>query len=100
MVSTALIGGALLAFALSFDEIVVTVFTAGAQNTLPLWIYGAIRLGQQLPEVNVVVFAVILLTLVPVAIAARLTGGGGIARSGGAGREPAGAAAPVGSAVP
>src|SRR5207244_1138579 len=56
MVSTALIGGALLAFALSFDEIVVTVFTAGAQNTLPLWIYGAIRLWQQLPEVNVVVF--------------------------------------------
>jgi len=92
MVSTALIGGALLAFALSFDEIVVTVFTAGAQNTLPLWIYGAIRLGQQLPEVNVVVFAVILLTLVPVAIAARLTGGGGMARSG-AGRESATAAA-------
>jgi putative spermidine/putrescine transport system permease protein len=91
MVSTALIGGALLAFALSFDEVVVTVFTAGAQNTLPLWIYGAIRLGQQLPEVNVVVFAVILLTLVPVAIAARLTGGGGMARSG-AGREAAGAA--------
>jgi putative spermidine/putrescine transport system permease protein len=85
MVSTALIGGALLAFALSFDEIVVTVFTAGAQNTLPLWIYGAIRLGQQLPEVNVVVFAVILLTLVPVAIAARLTGGGGMARSGAGG---------------
>jgi putative spermidine/putrescine transport system permease protein len=80
MVSTSLIGGALLAFALSFDEIVVTVFTAGAQNTLPLWIFGAIRLGQQLPEVNVVVFAVIVLTVIPVAIAARLTGGGGIAR--------------------
>ena len=46
---------ALLAFALSFDEVIVTIFTAGAQNTLPLWIFGAIRLGQQLPEVNVVV---------------------------------------------
>ena len=63
------------------------MFTAGAQNTLPLWIYGAIRLGQQLPEVNVVVFTVIVLTVIPVAIAARLTGaGGGITRGGGAGR--------------
>jgi putative spermidine/putrescine transport system permease protein len=89
MVSTALIGGALLAFALSFDEIVVTVFTAGAQNTLPLWIYGAIRLGQQLPEVNVVVFVVIVLTVIPVAIAARLTGGGGGMTRGGAGGRAA-----------
>jgi putative spermidine/putrescine transport system permease protein len=75
---TALVAGALLAFALSFDEVIVTVFTAGAQNTLPLWIFGAIRLGQRLPEVNVVVFAVILLTLVPLAVAARLTGGSGL----------------------
>src|SRR5712692_243090 len=80
MASTALISGALLAFGLSFDEVIVTVFTAGAQNTLPLWIFGAIRLGQQLPEVNVVVVAVLLLTVVPVIIAARLTGGGGISR--------------------
>jgi putative spermidine/putrescine transport system permease protein len=86
MVSTSLIGGALLAFALSFDQVVVTVFTAGAQNTLPLWIFGAIRLGQQLPEVNVVVSTVIVLTIIPVAIAARLTGGGGMTRAG-AGRE-------------
>ncbi len=78
--STALVSGALLAFALSFDEVIVTTFTAGAQNTLPLWIFGAIRLGQQLPEVNVVVVAVLLLTLIPVAIAARLTGGGGVTR--------------------
>jgi putative spermidine/putrescine transport system permease protein len=80
MLSTALISGALLAFALSFDEVIVTTFTAGAQNTLPLWIFGAIRLGQSLPEVNVVVVAVLLLTVVPVIIAARLTGGGGITR--------------------
>jgi putative spermidine/putrescine transport system permease protein len=79
--STALVSGALLAFALSFDEVIVTTFTAGAQNTLPLWVFGAIRLGQQLPEVNVVVTIVLLLTLIPVAVAARLTGGGGIARS-------------------
>jgi putative spermidine/putrescine transport system permease protein len=79
--STAIIAGALLAFALSFDEVVVTTFTAGAQNTLPLWIFGAIRLGQQLPEVNAVVVFVLLLTIIPVAISVRLTGGGGITRS-------------------
>ena len=59
LTATALVSGALLAFALSFDEVIVTVFTAGAQNTLPLWIFGAIRLGQQLPEVNAVVSIVI-----------------------------------------
>ena len=78
--STALVSGALLAFALSFDEVIVTTFTAGAQNTLPLWIFGAIRLGQQLPEVNVVVVGVLALTVIPVTIAARLTGGGGVTR--------------------
>ena len=41
--STALLAGALLAFALSFDEVIVTTFTAGAQNTLPLWIFGELR---------------------------------------------------------
>jgi putative spermidine/putrescine transport system permease protein len=80
LISTAVVAGALLAFALSFDEVIVTTFTAGAQNTLPLWIFGAIRLGQRLPEVNVVVSFVILVTIVPVVIAARLTGGGGAAR--------------------
>src|SRR5712692_3282139 len=80
MVATALVSGALLAFALSFDEVIVTVFTAGAQNTLPLWIFGAIRLGQQLPEVNAVVSVIIAATIIPVMIAARLTGGGGISR--------------------
>jgi len=75
MISTALISGALLAFALSFDEVIVTTFTAGAQNTLPLWIFGAIRLGQQLPEVNAVVVGVLLVTALPLVVAARLTGG-------------------------
>src|SRR5215469_2777387 len=81
MLATALVSGALLAFALSFDEVIVTVFTAGAQNTLPLWIFGAIRLGQQLPEVNVVVTIVIALTVIPVVIAARIAGAGSITRS-------------------
>jgi hypothetical protein len=49
-------------------------------HTLPLWVFGAIRLGQQLSEVNVVVAGVLALTVVPVIIAAPLTGGGGITR--------------------
>src|ERR1700730_4208219 len=81
MTATALVSGALLAFGLSFDEVIVTVFTAGAQNTLPLWIFGAIRLGQQLPEVNAVVSVVILLTIIPVVVAARIAVASAITRS-------------------
>jgi len=80
MISTALIAGALLAFALSFDEVIVTTFTAGAQNTLPLWIFGAIRLGQRLPEVNVVVLVIMAATFVPVVLAYRLTSQGGLVK--------------------
>jgi putative spermidine/putrescine transport system permease protein len=76
MTASAIGAGALLAFALSFDEVIVTTFTAGVQTTLPLWILGAIRLGQHLPEVNVVVFAVIILTVLPVMAAQKLTGDG------------------------
>jgi putative spermidine/putrescine transport system permease protein len=77
MTASAIGAGGLLAFALSFDEVIVTTFTAGVQTTLPLWILGAIRLGQHLPEVNVVVFAVIVLTVLPVMAAQRLTGEAG-----------------------
>ena len=80
VISTALVGGGLLAFALSFDEVIVTTFTAGAQNTLPIWILGNLRLGQQLPQVNVVVFFVIVATIVPVTIAQRLTRDTGVLR--------------------
>ena len=75
MLSTAIIAGGLLAFALSFDEVIVTTFTAGAQNTLPLWIFGAILRGQQLPEVNAVVVFVLILTIIPIAYAARISSG-------------------------
>jgi putative spermidine/putrescine transport system permease protein len=81
LVSTSLVAGAMLAFALSFDEVIVTTFTAGANNTLPLWILGNIRLGQQLPEVNVVVLIVLALTIIPVVIAQRLTSESGILRT-------------------
>ena len=80
-ISTALISGGLLAFALSFDEVIVTTFTAGAQNTLPIWIFGQIRLGQELPQVNVVVFLILAVTIVPVALAQRLTRESGILRT-------------------
>ena len=80
VVSTALVAGGLLAFALSFDEVIVTTFTAGAQNTLPIWILGNLRLGQELPQVNVVVFFVIVMTVIPVWIAQRLTRDTGILR--------------------
>jgi putative spermidine/putrescine transport system permease protein len=83
IIATALVAGSLLAFALSFDEVIVTTFTAGAQNTLPLWIFGNIRLGQQLPEVNVVVLFVIAITLIPVTLAQRLTRDTGVLRSSG-----------------
>jgi len=80
-ISTALVAGGLLAFALSFDEVIVTTFTAGAQNTLPLWIFGQIRLGQRLPQVNVVVLVVIALTFIPVVLAQRLTRETGVLRA-------------------
>jgi putative spermidine/putrescine transport system permease protein len=82
VLSTALVAGGLLAFALSFDEVVVTYFTAGAQNTLPLLILGYIRLGQQLPVVNAIAFAMILLTVIPVALAQRLMRDTGVLRRG------------------
>ena len=95
VIATALVAGGLLAFALSFDEIVVTIFTAGAQNTLPIWIFGNIRLGQQLPQVNVVVLFVIAITLVPVALAGRLTRDTGLLRAPAIKAEAAAASAPA-----
>jgi len=80
-VRTALVSGCLLAFALSWDEIVVTYFTAGAQNTVPLLIFGKIRQGQELPEVNAIALFVIVLTIVPVLLAQRLTTGAETART-------------------
>ena len=82
VLSTALVAGGLLAFALSFDEVVVTTFTAGAQATLPIFILDNLRQGQQLPIINVVAFVVIVLTVIPVALAQRLTRDTGILRRG------------------
>ena len=78
--STALVAGGLLAFTLSFDEVIVTTFTAGAQNTIPLLILGYIRLGQQLPVVNVIAFTMIVVTAIPVLLAQRLMRDTGVLR--------------------
>src|SRR4051812_706317 len=72
-IRTALVAGALLSFALSFDEIAVTFFLAGADTTtLPLWILGAFRNSRSLPEVNAVAAVVLLISLPMIAAAAWL----------------------------
>jgi putative spermidine/putrescine transport system permease protein len=70
---TALVAGALLAFALSLDEIIVTTFTIGQQETLPIWIFSNYARPNQLPIVNVVGLGVIILSIVPVYLANRLS---------------------------
>ena len=70
---SALVAGGLLAFALSFDEVIVTTFTAGNSETLPIWILNNLSRPNQLPIVNVVGLVVILLSAIPVYIAQRLT---------------------------
>jgi putative spermidine/putrescine transport system permease protein len=70
---SAMVAGALLAFALSFDEVIVTTFTAGQDQTLPIWILTNLSRPNQLPIVNVVGVLVILLSAIPVYLAHRLT---------------------------
>jgi putative spermidine/putrescine transport system permease protein len=70
---TAFVTGGMLAFALSFDEVIVTTFTAGTQVTLPIWILSNLRLPNQRPIVNVVALVLILLSLIPVYLAQRMT---------------------------
>jgi putative spermidine/putrescine transport system permease protein len=72
---TALMSGALLAFALSFDEVIVTNFTAGAgTQTIPMWILSALQRPSDLPVVNVVAFVLILVSVIPVYLAQRIAG--------------------------
>jgi putative spermidine/putrescine transport system permease protein len=75
---TALLAGALLAFALSFDEVVVTVFTAGADQTLPIWMFASLFRPAEQPIVNVVALFVILVSIIPIYFAQRLAGGTGL----------------------
>jgi putative spermidine/putrescine transport system permease protein len=84
---TALGAGALLAFALSFDEIIVTTFLIGAgEETLPIWIFRNLFRPTQLPIVNVVALLVVLLSIIPVYLAHRLSREEGGAAAGKGGR--------------
>jgi putative spermidine/putrescine transport system permease protein len=62
-----------LAFALSFDEIIVTTFTSGQQETLPIWMFNQLTKPRQRPVTNVVALFVIAITTIPVLLANRLT---------------------------
>ena len=72
-IATALLAGGMLAFALSFDEVIVTTFTAGQQMTLPIWIFSQLTRPRDRPVTNVVAFFVILITMLPILLAQRLT---------------------------
>jgi putative spermidine/putrescine transport system permease protein len=75
-IRTAVVAGALLAFALSFDEIVVTNLTSGNENTIPKFIYNNMRQPRNRPIVNVVAVVVVLVMLIPIYLSQRLAGGG------------------------
>ncbi len=70
---TALLAGGMLAFALSFDEVIVTTFTAGQQTTLPIWMLNELIRPRQRPVTNVVAVVVIAVTLLPILAAYALT---------------------------
>lgn len=72
-ISTALLAGGMLAFALSFDEVIVTTFTAGQQATLPIWMLEELVRPRQRPVTNVVAMVVVLVTFVPILAAYYLT---------------------------
>ena len=89
-IQTALVAGGLLAFALSFDEIIVTTFTIGAgEQTLPIWIFSNLFRPNQTPIVNVVAVIVVLLSIIPVYLAHRLTREESISSRGGGAIGPA-----------
>ena len=74
LMRSAIIAGAVLAFGLSFDEIIVTTFTAGPGiTTLPIWIYQNLFRPNQAPIVNVVAAALVLVSIIPVYVAQRLS---------------------------
>ncbi|ANT49687.1 ABC transporter permease [Mesorhizobium amorphae] len=72
-IATALLAGGMLAFALSFDEVIVTTFTAGQQQTVPIWMLEELIRPRQRPVTNVVAMVVVLVTLLPILLAYYLT---------------------------
>jgi putative spermidine/putrescine transport system permease protein len=80
---SALLAGGMLAFALSFDEVIVTTFTAGQQSTLPIWMLNELVRPRQRPVTNVVAIIVFAATFVPILAAYYLTRGGSETAGGG-----------------
>ena len=74
-IATTLLAGGMLAFALSFDEVIVTTFTAGQQATLPIWMLEELVRPRERPVTNVVAMVVVLVTLLPILAAYYLTRG-------------------------
>lgn len=72
-IATALLAGGMLAFALSFDEVIVTTFTAGQQSTLPIWMLSELVRPRQRPVTNVVAIFVVAVTFIPILLAFYLT---------------------------
>jgi putative spermidine/putrescine transport system permease protein len=72
-IATALLAGGILAFSLSFDEVIVTTFTAGQQQTLPIWIFSQMLKPRNRPITNVTAMLVVLITALPIILAQRLT---------------------------
>ena len=72
-IASALLAGGMLAFALSFDEVIVTTFTAGQQSTLPIWMLNELIRPRQRPITNVVAIFVIAVTFIPILAAYYLT---------------------------
>jgi putative spermidine/putrescine transport system permease protein len=72
-IATALLAGGMLAFALSFDEVIVTTFTAGQQSTLPIWMLEELIRPRQRPVTNVVAMVVVIVTFLPILAAYYLT---------------------------
>ncbi|MCL4455298.1 MAG: ABC transporter permease [Deinococcus sp.] len=72
-IATALLAGGMLAFALSFDEVIVTTFTAGKEETLPIWFLSELFRPRDRPVTNVVAIFVIAVTLLPILLSQRLT---------------------------
>jgi putative spermidine/putrescine transport system permease protein len=83
-IASALLAGGMLAFALSFDEVIVTTFTAGQQATLPIWMLNELIRPRQRPITNVVAIFVIAVTFIPILAAYYLTREG--EHTGGAGK--------------
>jgi putative spermidine/putrescine transport system permease protein len=81
-IATALLAGGILAFSLSFDEVIVTTFTAGQQQTLPIWLYSQMLKPRNRPITNVTAMLMVLITFVPILLAQRL-----IAQSAGDGAD-------------